>query len=360
MSSIVMTKEFIVLGELHQDLYYESDFYDKLVEKITTNLLNFLHHNPDDLNSRIVHKLIIQAFGEIPKKIEAQGYIKRGGNGNNSADYISRLKIPTRLITVIGRDSEWMISELKENGINSDYIFQQDALTPISTIIKSTFTTKIYIAPNLKKKMNFNGIEITKEAFENAKIIFTTPISSKYKFLFEMGESLGLITAFTIEAQKIHSLDQLSTIIGETKDIFFVKLNDAKIILKEDLILDKIDEKLSKFAKVRIYTDGENGSYLYTNNFHIQHPSIKLKDTIDLTGAGDSYAAGFLSKIYELFEDKLHFQEFMNIERIKEFEDILKDSMNFGTMASLYKITKQLTPSKVELDDFISQFDKKN
>jgi len=208
--------------------------------------------------------------------------------------------------------------------------------------------------------MIFNGIEITKEAFENAKIIFTTPISSKYKFLFEMGESLGLITAFTIEAQKIHSLDQLSTIIGETKDIFFVKLNDAKFILKEDLILDKIDEKLSQFAKVRVYTDGENGSYLFTNNFHIQHPSIKLKDTIDLTGAGDSYAAGFLSKIYELFEDKLHFQEFMKIERIKEFEDILKDSMRFGTMASLYKITKQLSPSKAELDDFIRQFDKKN
>ncbi|MBY9018313.1 MAG: carbohydrate kinase family protein [Candidatus Lokiarchaeota archaeon] len=353
-----MAEEFIVLGELHQDLYYESEFYDNLVEKITTKLLNFIHHNPDDFNSRIARKIIAQAFGEIPKKIESQGYIKRGGNGNNSADYVSRLEIPTRLISVIGRDCEWMISELKENGINTDYIFQQDALTPISTVIKSKFTTKIHVAPNLKQKMNFEAIDITKEAFENAKIIFTTPISSKFKSLFEMGESLGLITAFTIEAQKIHSLEQLSNIIGETKDIFFLNLKDAKLILKEDLNLDKIDEKLSRFAKVRVYTAGEKGSYLLTDNFQIHHPSIKVKEIIDLTGAGDSYAAGFLSKIYELIEDKYHFQEYTKIERIKEFEYILKESMKFGTISSLYKITKQVAPSKAELDDFIKQLEK--
>jgi len=352
-----MAKEFIVLGELHQDLYYESDFYDELVEKITTKLLSFLHHNPDDFNSRIARKIITQAFGEIPKKIESKGYIKRGGNGNNSADYISRLEIPTRLITVIGRDCEWMISELKENGINTDYIFQKDALTPISTIIKSKITTKIYIAPNFKQKMNFEGIKITEKAFENAKIILTTPISSKFMFLFEMGGSLGLITAFTIEAQKIHSLDQLSNMIGERKDIFFLNLNDAKFILKEDLNLDKIDENLSQFAKVRVYTAGEKGSYLFTDNFQIHHPSIKIKEIIDLTGAGDSYAAGFLSKIYELVEDKYQFQEFTKIERIKEFEYILKESMKFGTISSLYKITKQVTPSKAELEDFIKQLE---
>ncbi|MBY9003988.1 MAG: hypothetical protein KGD73_08455 [Candidatus Lokiarchaeota archaeon] len=353
-----MTKEFIVLGELHQDLYYESDFYDKLVEKITTKILNFIHHNPDDLNSGIVHRLITQAFSEIPKKIEAQSYIKRGGNGNNSADYISRLEIPTRLISVIGRDCGWMISELKSNGINTDYIIQQDASTPISTIIKSKFTTKIYIAPNLKQKMNFEGVNITEEAFENAKIIFTTPISSKFKELFEMGESLGLITAFTIEAQNIQSLDQLSNLIGETKDIFFLNLNDAKVILGENLSLDIIDEKLSQLAKVRVYTAGENGSYTFTDNFQIHHPSFKVKDVIDLTGAGDSYAAGFLSKIYELVNDRFHFQEYTKKERIKEFEYILKESMKFGTIISLYKITKQTTLSKTEIDEFIKQIEK--
>lgn len=354
---IRMAKEFIVLGELHQDLYYESEFYDLLVEKISKKLLNFLHHNPDDFNSQIANKIIIESFGEIPKKIEGNSYIKRGGNGNNSAESLSRLEIPTRFITVVGRDCDWMISELKENGINTDFIFQQDAQTPISTIIKSKFTTKIHIAPNLKEQMNFSGISIPKEAFENAKIIFTTPISSKFKSLIEMGESLGLITAFTIEAQKIHSIDQLSNIIESSKDICFLNLNDAKIILKKNLNLDKIDEIFSQYAKVRVYTAGEKGSYLFTDNFQIHHPSIELKGIIDLTGAGDSYAAGFLTKIYEIIKDKNHFQDFTKIDRSNEFEKILKDSMKFGTFSSLYKITKQQVPSKAELDEFIKQIE---
>lgn len=353
-----MNKEIIVLGELHQDLYYESELYDKLVEKITTKLLNFIHHNPDDFNSEIAHKIITQAFGEIPKKIEDKCYIKRGGNGNNSAEYLSRLEIPTKLIAIIGRDSEWMISELLENGINTDYIFQKDVPTPISTIIKSKITTKIHIASNFKEKMNFEGMDIPKEAFENAKIIFTTPISSVSKLVFEMGESFGLITAFNIEEQKIHSLEQLSNIIEETKDIFFLNLNDAKLILKVNLDLDKIDEIFRQFAKVRVYTAGEKGSYLFTDHFHISQPSINIKKVVDLTGAGDTYAAGFLSKIYELINDKDHFQKSATTERKEEFKSILKESMKFGTIASSYKITNQVAPSKGELEEYVKQLEK--
>ena len=66
-----MSKEIIVLGELHQDLYYESDFYEQLVNSITNKLLNFLYYNPDDLiNRRLLERLVKQSFSDTPQCVQ--------------------------------------------------------------------------------------------------------------------------------------------------------------------------------------------------------------------------------------------------------------------------------------------------
>jgi len=85
------------------------------VEKIVSNVSNFIRYNPDDLNKRILENLVRKGFSDTPKKIEGNCFFKRGGNGNNSSEYFASLGIPTKLISVIGRGSEWMIDELKDN-----------------------------------------------------------------------------------------------------------------------------------------------------------------------------------------------------------------------------------------------------
>lgn len=351
-----MTQNLIVLGELHQDLYYETEFYEDLVEKIVSNVSNFIRYNPDDLNKRILENLVRKGFSDTPKKIEGNCFFKRGGNGNNSSEYFASLGIPIKLISVIGRGSEWMIDELKELGVNTDSIFQIDEITPVSTIIKSKFTTKIHLAPNLKDKMNFDGIDLSNKLFDNTKLIFSTPIAEKFIDLFNGGANSGLITAFNIERQKIHSLEELNELIQEKKDLLFLNVKDAYRILNEKLSIDKIDEIFKQFAHIRVYTAGKDGSYVLTDHLQIFYPGIEVEAIIDRTGAGDCYAAGFLTKIYELVEDKHHLEELLKKEKLDMLKKILNSCIEYGTHTAIYKITKQTNPTKIEMDNFIKNF----
>jgi sugar/nucleoside kinase (ribokinase family) len=353
-----MKKEIVIIGELHQDLYYESNFFQIIIEKLTLDLVNFIKNNPDDLNSRIIKRVITRGIENISKKIEGSSYLKRGGNGNNTSEIISTLGIPTRLISVIGRRSYWMIEELNKLGINTENIYQIDELTPVSTIIKSHITTKIHIAPNLKKKMNFSQIEINHSVFDDAKIVFSTPFSEKYVNLFKMASKKDIITAFTVEFQAIQSLATLNDLIQEEGDILFINLDDAIKIIGNSLKIEQVDGILKKYARIRIYTEGKKGSILMTDKIRVDFPGIETDQVEDLTGAGDAFAAGFLSQLYDLIENKIDFNRLFFPENVADLKSVSFKCVKYATFSSLYKITLQEAPNKQELEEFIKLYEK--
>lgn len=352
----IETKNVVIIGELHQDLYYESEFYEQIVEQIVNNLVNLIKYNPDDLNKTILEKFVKKGITDTPKKVMGLCYFKRGGNGNNSAEFLANLGIYTKLVSVIGRGSDWMIDELRDIGINTDSIFQINEITPVSTIIKSNFTTKIHLAPNLKDKMNFDGIFFKDEIFENTKIIFSTPIADKFLDIFEKGSNFGLITAFNVERQKIHNLEQLSKMIKNRKDLLFLNVKDAYLILEQKATIEEIDQKFKKFAFIRVYTAGKDGSHVKTDNFTLTFPGIEVDAIVDRTGAGDCYAAGFLTKLYEEIADKKELIDLLTAKNSEKLKVILNSCIKFATFTAIYKITKQTAPSKEELELFIKDF----
>lgn len=352
----IETKSIVIIGELHQDLYYESEFYEQIVQEIVKNLMNLIRYNPDDLNKTLVEKFVKKGIIDTPKKVMGICYFKRGGNGNNSAEYLANLGISTSLVSVIGRGSEWMIKELKDIGVNTDSIFQIDEITPVSTIIKSKFTTKIHLAPNLKNKMNFNGIKIEDKILKNAKIIFSTPIAEKFLDIFERGSNFGLITAFNVERQKIRDVEQLSNLITNRKDLLFLNIKDAYLIIQKKASIEEVDQIFQKFAHIRIYTAGKEGSYVKTDRFTLTFPGIEVEAIIDRTGAGDCYAAGFLAKLYEQIKDKEELNYLTLQENVNKLKHILNACIKFATFTAIYKITRQMAPSKEELELFIKNF----
>jgi len=354
----MMRNEIVIIGELHQDLYYETNFFQIIIEKLTIDLVNFIKYNPDDLNSGIIKKVITSGMENISKKIEGSSYLKRGGNGNNTSEIISALGIPTRLISVIGRRSNWMIEELNKLGINTENVYQIDELTPVSTIIKSHVTTKIHIAPNLKKKMNFNQIEINDSVFDNAKIVFSTPFSEKYANLFKIASKEDIITAFTIEFQAIQSLAALDELIQDQIDILFINFNDAIKIIGDSSTIEQVDENLKRYARIRIYTEGKKGSCLMTDKTRVDFPGIETDQVKDLTGAGDAFAAVFLSQLYDSIENKMEFNRLFFPENVPDLKKISFKCIKYATFSSLFKITHPEAPNKQELGEFIKSYEK--
>ena len=65
--------------------------------------------------------------------------------------------------------------------------------------------------------------------------------------------------------------------------------------MKKNNLLDSINE-LKNINKLIIITRSENGSVAILNNEITNCESIKIKKVLDLTGAGDLFAAGFLKE----------------------------------------------------------------
>jgi len=64
-----MPGNIIVLGELNKELYCESNFYDKVIEEIVSQLANFIRYNPDDLSKEVLKKIVTRGFSNVPNKI---------------------------------------------------------------------------------------------------------------------------------------------------------------------------------------------------------------------------------------------------------------------------------------------------
>jgi fructokinase len=65
--------------------------------------------------------------------------------------------------------------------------------------------------------------------------------------------------------------------------------------MQKNNLLDSINE-LKNINKLIIITRSENGSVAVLNNEITNCESVKVEKVLDLTGAGDLFAAGFLKK----------------------------------------------------------------
>ncbi|MBD3195800.1 MAG: hypothetical protein GF317_12130, partial [Candidatus Lokiarchaeota archaeon] len=340
-----MNKKVIVVGELHQDLYYENEFYSELTKSITSKIVNFIRYNPNDLiNSKLIEKLVKAGFSSVPKKIIGKGFIIRGGNGNNSSECMAKLDIPVKLVSVVGGGSNWMKKELSKFNVDIEDIYKIDEITPISTIIKADFTTKIHLAPNLKMKMNFDNINISDNIFKNAKIAFFTPFAEKFVDLYNLAQESDPIIAINIERQKIKKLSELNECIRRKCDLMFINLGDARLISNNEGSTEVIDMLFRKYGKIRIYTDGKNGSHIFGESISpIKIPSKEV-EVINRTGAGDCYSGGFLGRLYELITDRNHFQNLLTSDQSGELRKLLRQCAENGTNTALFKISHQSSP----------------
>jgi fructokinase len=85
-------------------------------------------------------------------------------------------------------------------------------------------------------------------------------------------------------------IDDLDILIGNEKE-----MNE---LMQKNNLIDSINE-LKKINKLIIITRSENGSLAVLNNEIINCKSIEVKKVLDLTGAGDLFASGFLKEYLE-------------------------------------------------------------
>jgi len=86
-------------------------------------------------------------------------------------------------------------------------------------------------------------------------------------------------------------------------DILIGNENEINELTNQKNLLDSINQ-LKQLNKLIIITRSENGSLAVKDNEIVNCNSVKVDKVLDLTGAGDLFAAGFLKEYLEKSEIK--------------------------------------------------------
>lgn len=203
-----------------------------------------------------------------------------GGGAANIAVGIAKLGEKSRLYTIAGRDFKRY----------ENYLSRQGVETILHRSKKETAKAYIFNKEGKQKMYFYWGAS---EEMENMP-----PIRSKFLHIAPCHPALAMKMAEKAEYIAFEPGQDLKKFSKE--DLLYI-MEKADIIFCNETELKQIEKIADLKGKEVIVTFGRRGSMIYKNKERI--PSIPAK-TVDATGAGDAYKAGFWSAFMKGYELK--------------------------------------------------------
>jgi fructokinase len=244
-------------------------------------------------------------FEDLKKNIKIEKIVA-GGSVANTMSGIAYLKGSSSFIGKINSDSfgEIYKKSLEDINVKFSYLKKNENLSTGASIILITPDSERTMCTYLGISSHLSADDISKNSILDHELIFLEG------YLWDKGDSEKMFKhAINIAKEnKIKIAMSLSDIFCVTRhkqDFYNLLKNDLNILIgneneineltgKENL-LDSINQ-LKKFDKLIVITRSDKGSLAIKNNEVINCESVKVDKVLDLTGAGDLFAAGFLKE----------------------------------------------------------------
>jgi fructokinase len=232
--------------------------------------------------------------------------IEAGGSVANTMAGIAFLKGNSSFIGKINCDEFGKIykNSLEKINVNFSYTMKNENL--------STGTSIIFISPDTERTMcTYLGIssKLSKDDIEE-NIIKRHDLILLEAYLWDKGISEDMFKYVINLAKKNNieiamSLSDIFCVSRHRQDFINLLMNDLNILIgneneiNELMQKDNLSESIKKIKKINkliIVTRSKNGSLAIHNQKIINCESAKVKKILDLTGAGDLFASGFLKE----------------------------------------------------------------
>jgi len=244
-------------------------------------------------------------FENLEKNIKIEKVIA-GGSVANTIAGISYLKGSPSFIGKVNSDKfgDLYKESLEDININFPYIKKDESLPTGASIILITPDSERTMCTYLGISSHLSADDISKNIILDHKLIFLEG------YLWDKGESEKMFKHSINIAKKnkveiAMSLSDIFCVTRHKQDFYNLLKNDLNILIGNENeineltgkknLLDSINQ-LKEFDKLIVITRSDKGSLAIKNNEIINCESIKVDKVVDLTGAGDLFAAGFLKE----------------------------------------------------------------
>jgi fructokinase len=285
-----MSKKILGIGNAIVDVFVKVDDDFLLKNNLIKGSMKLLEEQEFESLKSTIKIEKIEAGGSVANTMVGIAYL--GGHPSfigkvNSDKFGNIYKKSLQKINV-----NFLYSEKEENlPTGASIIF----ITPDS---ERTMCTYLGISSQLSKE------DINEDYIKDYEIIFLEG------YLWDKGISEEMFKHVIQLAKKNNvkiamSLSDIFCVTRHREDFFKLLKNDLNILIgneneinelmQKNNLLDSMNE-LKNINKLIIITRSENGSVAVLNNEITNCESIKVEKVLDLTGAGDLFAAGFLKE----------------------------------------------------------------
>lgn len=266
-----------------------------------------------DIMTRIDDDQILERF-KLPKgsmtlidremanciQMQSAGFPKSkasGGSAANTIHGLARLGAETAFIGKVGNDDlgHFFRRDMEETGIRPIlYNSINDtgrAMALVSPDSERTFGTFLGAAVELDHE------DITSDVFKGFDAFYIEGYLVSNKRLFDKAMRLAskhkILTCLDLASYNIVTQyrDEFRSYLKGQTDIVFANEEEAKALTGKDA--EEAVKELSEMVKVAVVKLGSRGSLVMSGEKLVHIPARKVK-SIDTTGAGDLYSAGFL------------------------------------------------------------------
>lgn len=222
-----------------------------------------------------------------------------GGSAGNTIRALGCLGVVTSFIGKIGDDSygKFYKNAMEKEGVESQLLVNPNLPTGVANTFISPGGQRTF-ATFLGAGATLTAEDLDIKMFQNGHYFYIEGYLVQNHDLMERAMTLakeaGLLVCLDLASYNIvhEDKDFFKKLIIEDVDILFANKDEARAIT--GLEPEEALEALAKECKITIVKVGRRGAFIAKGDERVHVDAIWVDEVVDTTGAGDSFAAGFL------------------------------------------------------------------